>query len=253
MEHKSYTWLLVFPIASFGLGTWQVKRLAWKKQLIRDLEERTQSDPVQYNAMDMLITGRAVQMEYKPVMVEGHFDHSKEVLLGPRSKHNRGQTGSPGLIAHGKTEVGYHVVTPFVLDSGERILINRGWVSSKQREAKTRETGQISDRVKITGLVRQTQNRPQFSQKVDEDSLVWNYGDLYGISNVLGTLPLMIDADEKSSVPGGPIGGQTRVTLRNEHLSYIITWYSLSAATLLLWYQLRKRPGAMFSGPVIKD
>lgn len=28
----------------------------------------------------------------------------------------------------------------------------------------------------------------------------------------------------ESTVEGGPIGGQTRVTLRNEHLSYIITW-----------------------------
>lgn len=28
----------------------------------------------------------------------------------------------------------------------------------------------------------------------------------------------------ESTVPGGPVGGQTRVTLRNEHLQYIITW-----------------------------
>lgn len=27
-----------------------------------------------------------------------------------------------------------------------------------------------------------------------------------------------------STIPGGPIGGQTRVTLRNEHMQYIITW-----------------------------
>jgi len=27
-----------------------------------------------------------------------------------------------------------------------------------------------------------------------------------------------------TSVPGGPIGGQTNVQLRNEHLSYIATW-----------------------------
>lgn len=27
-----------------------------------------------------------------------------------------------------------------------------------------------------------------------------------------------------STVPGGPIGGQTRVTLRNEHMQYIVTW-----------------------------
>lgn len=28
-----------------------------------------------------------------------------------------------------------------------------------------------------------------------------------------------------STTPGGPIGGQTRVTLRNEHMQYMVTWY----------------------------
>lgn len=65
------------------------------------------------------------------------------------------------------------------------------------------------------------------------------------MSYYLGTDPVFLDADHslfnkrinlkcylttidnltESTIPGGPIGGQTRVTLRNEHLSYIITWY----------------------------
>lgn len=61
-----------------------------------------------------------------------------------------------------------------------------------------------------------------------------------------------------STVPGGPIGGQTRVTLRNEHMQYIVTWwvgallstsitsniklmfsllrYGLCAATSYMWF-----------------
>lgn len=35
---------------------------------------------------------------------------------------------------------------------------------------------------------------------------------------------LYIDAVEQTTVPGGPIGGQTQVKLRNEHLQYMITW-----------------------------
>ena len=45
------------------------------------------------------------------------------------------------------------------------------------------------------------------------------------------------DATAESSFSGGPIGGQTRVTLRNEHMSYIITWFSLSAITSYLWFR----------------
>ncbi|PIO37835.1 hypothetical protein AB205_0103900 [Aquarana catesbeiana] len=40
-----------------------------------------------------------------------------------------------------------------------------------------------------------------------------------------------------NTVPGGPIGGQTRVTLRNEHMQYIVTWYGLCAATTFMWFK----------------
>ncbi len=40
----------------------------------------------------------------------------------------------------------------------------------------------------------------------------------------LGTLPVFLDADSTSTIPGGPLGGQTKVTLRNDHLSYMFTW-----------------------------
>ena len=39
-----------------------------------------------------------------------------------------------------------------------------------------------------------------------------------------GSEPIFLDADAASTVPGGPIGGQTRVSFRNDHLSYLITW-----------------------------
>lgn len=64
------------------------------------------------------------------------------------------------------------------------------------------------------------------------------------MSRQLGTEPVFLDAAASSSVPGGPIAGQTRVTIRNEHFSYIITWYSLSGFTAYMWYRnvLKKIP-----------
>lgn len=34
------------PVISFGLGTWQVYRLQWKKALIKQLEDRTMKEPL---------------------------------------------------------------------------------------------------------------------------------------------------------------------------------------------------------------
>lgn len=52
-----------------------------------------------------------------------------------------------------------------------------------------------------------------------------------------GAQPVFLDASYESSVPGGPIGGQTHINLPNDHLSYTITWYCLSLATAIIWYR----------------
>ena len=38
--------LLAMPIVAFGLGTWQVYRLQWKKGLIEQLNDRTMQEPI---------------------------------------------------------------------------------------------------------------------------------------------------------------------------------------------------------------
>ena len=40
-ESNMHYFLLIIPISTFGLGTWQIKRLQWKKGLIKELESRT--------------------------------------------------------------------------------------------------------------------------------------------------------------------------------------------------------------------
>lgn len=49
--------------------------------------------------------------------------------------------------------------------------------------------------------------------------------------------PVYIDLSAGYGTPNGPIGGQTKVVLRDEHLSYIITWYGLSVSTAYIWYR----------------
>lgn len=39
--------LAAMPVISFGLGTWQVYRLQWKKSLIQQLEDRTMKEPLE--------------------------------------------------------------------------------------------------------------------------------------------------------------------------------------------------------------
>ena len=78
----------------------------------------------------------------------GSFDHSQEVLIGPRSYIDAtGGSSAGGIIIFGSNSgerVGYHVVTPFVVSgTGERILINRGWVPHTRLQQEQRPQGQV--------------------------------------------------------------------------------------------------------------
>lgn len=76
--------------------------------------------------------------------------------------------------------------------------------------------------------------------KNDPSNNIWRTRDVAEIAAAIKTAPIFIDEIKSNShkilynsfyyfilatsVPGGPIGGQTNVQLRNEHLSYIATW-----------------------------
>ena len=236
--------LLTIPMATFGLGTWQVFRREWKLNLIQMLQEKTSIEAIDFPTE----LSRLEDLEYRKVKVSGKFDHKKEIFLGPRSLvSDKDDFSGSGLISHGKqTTIGLWVITPFEINDGKktRILVNRGWIPRNKMDPRTRLEGQVSGLINLVGVVRHTEPRPPFGSKKRKGSLEWRNRNIEEMAQTVGTEPVFLDADTSSQVPGGPVSGQTRVTLRNEHLSYIITWYSLCAITLFLWftkYGRRKR------------
>lgn len=233
-----YHLLLIIPISTFGLGTWQIFRLQWKRNLIQELHTRT-TEPVQdlpENIGDL----SSKDSEYQRVRLRGQFDHSEEIHVLPRSL-NEGERSGGGLGRRPKS--GAHIITPFeIADSRQRILVNRGWVPKDKIEPKKRLQGQIEGEIELVGFLRQGEKRQPFQAQNNPEKNQWISRDVDAMAEVTGSLPILVDADSASTVPGGPIGGQTRVYLRNEHLQYIITWYALSGFTAYMYYRLRKSP-----------
>lgn len=97
-----------------------------------------------------------------------------------------------------------------------------------------RPNGQVSGTVDVIGLVRRGEGRPQFMPKSTGSNFL--YRDVNRMCEITGATPVFLDAIVDSSIPqGGPIGGQTMVTLRNDHLTYLITWFSLSGISAMYW------------------
>ncbi|XP_017122170.1 SURF1-like protein [Drosophila elegans] len=231
--------LLLIPATTFGLGCWQVKRKIWKEQLIKDLSKQLNTAPVDLpeDLSDLS------HMEYRMVKIRGRFLHEKEMRMGPRSLiRPDGVETQGGLFSQRDSGNGYLIVTPFQLaDRDDIVLVNRGWVSRKQVEPETRPLAQVKTEVELTAVVRKGEARPQFTP--DHKGNIYLYRDLPRMCASTGAAPVFLDATyDVEAAKNGPIGGQTRVTLRNDHLSYLVTWFSLSAATSFLWYrQIVKR------------
>ncbi|MNX61610.1 SURF1 family protein [compost metagenome] len=213
-----------------ALGVWQVQRLAWKQELIRQVDARIHAAPVAAPAPDQTITRQADQ--YRRVVVSGRFDHSREVLvkavtdLGP----------------------GYWVMTPLTTDRGFTALINRGFVPFERQKPTDRAAGQVEGETTVVGLLRLTEPDGGFLRANDPAGDRWFSRDVAGIAKARGlsgpVAPYFIDADATPNPGGWPRGGLTVVRFANSHLIYALTWFGLalmSAAGFVLFAREEKR------------
>lgn len=225
-------WATVCTIAALiillGLGTWQVQRLFWKEEQIAIRHERAEGQAI---PLPKSFTDPA-GIEFTRVALSGQFLNDEEFYLGARTESGR---------------VGLNIVTPFQLDDGRVILVNRGWVPEGNREPATRAAGQLQGPVEIEALLRTDGwkgigfARPP--NKPEERFYFWL--DLPVMAEDIAEGPVITEvyADAVASeVPGGlPIGGQTRIHLTNDHLQYAITWYSFAVILLVIYFLFHYR------------
>jgi surfeit locus 1 family protein len=211
---------LLVLVALVALGTWQVERLAWK----RDLISRRQAQLAAPAASLPTTADDWQAWDFRPVKVQGEFRHDLEQLSGVAAIDGR---------------VGHHVLTPLVRPGGVAILIDRGWVPADQAHPAARRAGQIEGPVQIAGIARyRGQDRPGwFTPDSRPEQNLWYWYDLPALERALGLqlLPVVVEADATPNPGGLPIGGRTRTELPNNHLQYAITWYGLAAGLLVVW------------------
>ena len=214
--------------ALLGLGTWQVERLHWKEDLIAERQARGAAPaaalPARFDDPGALAFTR--------VRVRGAFAHEREMYLAARS-----HAGRPGL----------HVVTPMTLEDGRGLLIDRGWVPDGRKDPATRPDGQVSGVVEVEGLLR-TGGWTGPSWLVPENlpgENLWFWVDPPAMAAAAGlprpVVEVYLDAGPAENPGGLPKGGQTRVQLPNDHLTYAITWFALAVALAVIYaiYHLR--------------
>lgn len=225
------TGFLILLVAVFlALGTWQVQRLFWKRDLIARVESRIHADPVPAPARAEWPAISREKDEYRRVTVTGLFQHDRTVLV--QAVTERG--------------AGFWVLTPLRLPDDAAVLINRGFVPTDRRAPADRIASELAaGPVAVTGLLRLSEPGGGFLRANDAAGDRWFSRDVAAIAAAKGlsdVAPYFVDADATPNPGGLPVGGLTVVAFRNGHLVYALTWYALAAMSAAgAWHVHRRR------------
>jgi len=213
-------------LALLALGSWQIERLFWKRQQIAERQAAVAAAPVA--APRSLEEARG--MEFRHVTDEGVFLHDKEIFLGATSEAGRN---------------GYQVLTPLREAGGRNVFVNRGFIPAELKDPATRSAGQVTGPVRVQGLLRLPTGKPAWflpDNRPDLNYWIWvDFPAIAAADRLDGVAPFYIDADATPNPGGWPKGGITRLELRNDHLQYAITWFSLAVALIVIYFVYYRR------------
>lgn len=216
--------LFVFSVL-IGLGLWQLERKAWKEGLIAQIQARAFGTPGEIAAERDWPAWRASAEEFRRVRLEGVLDHGAETTVH-------------GLMQDrpGRPVQGFYILTPLRRDDGSAIIVNRGFVPTPLKATGSREAGNPTGRVVITGLVRASEERGWFvPQNAPGDWFVRDVQQIVRIRELARVAPFYVDADDTPNAGGWPRGGQTRIALSNNHLQYAVTWFGLAVTLVVIF------------------
>ena len=213
------TWFAIPGIIILlALGSWQVHRLMWKTELNEERHAQFQAEAVMLPA-DL---ADPASFAYRRVWLEGRFRHEAEMFLAARTHDRR---------------VGYQIITPFERTDGPAVLINRGWVPLESKEPETRLGGQVQGTFRLEGIVVPGGRAGWFTPDNEPENNIWFWTDTEALAAKAGIPPpaYLVDAGPAPNPGGLPIGGQTKVELRSEHMQYIVIWYALAIGLTVIY------------------
>ncbi len=206
-----------------GLGTWQVKRLIWKQALLDNIQSEYEKD-TRITRLDLRDLVRLKENRVKKGFIDGRFDYTKEIHVGPRQFDGG---------------FGYDIYTPFTMNNGANILVNRGWVrTQKVLQSKRLET-LVKGQMRLYGVARipdkpwaiAAQNAPVKDLWIHADPL--QVAKVKGIPNMVA--PVFYMQDSSVNIPT-LVQRSDDWKIANNHLQYSIFWFAMAGILGLIYW-----------------
>ncbi|MEG3631515.1 SURF1 family cytochrome oxidase biogenesis protein [Streptomyces poriticola] len=225
--------LLLIP-TMIRLGIWQMDRYGQRTARNDLVAAALNADPVPVERLTS--PGHTVTRDerYRSVTATGRFDTADEVVVRLRTNSD--------------DKVGYHVLTPFVLDDGRVLLVNRGWIPADgpSQTAFPEIPAPPGGKITVTGRMMPDETTGSSGIK-DREGLPERQIMLINSEQqaerlgapVLGGY-LVLTAPEPEAATPEPIGrpGDENAAL---NYAYAIQWWLFAAAVPVGWFFLARR------------
>ena len=238
-----FTALMVLVFA--GLGIWQLQRRTEKHALIAMLNERLAATPAplpppsQWNA---LTPGRD---EFRRIAFSATYAPLPDAMVYSAGSAVRNDVSGPGTWAF----------LPAQLADGNTIVVNTGFVQNtmQDRAQQDRAVRRLitGDPVQLTGYIRFPESAGALTPSESVAKRLWFTRDHLAMSRVLGWVegrkivaPFYVDLESPAPESGTPKPGPLSVRLKDDHLQYAVTWFTLAFAVVIafgVWWRTQRR------------
>jgi Uncharacterized conserved protein len=145
--------LLVGVPILVSLGIWQLHRADEKRSIQANLALRSQMPPITLERAEQLRDAN-----YYLVNVEGYFLNQSTLLLDNQFHNHR---------------LGYQVITPFIVNQKQWLLVNRGWLPAGSNRHQLPRIPKVLGKVRLSGLLYTPQKNPFSSTQIEMTQPVW--------------------------------------------------------------------------------
>ncbi len=206
-----------------ALGIWQLKRLAWKQDIIAMIEERQAQAPVDFADLP---TPHGEQ-EWTRVRLRGVFVTGKHFMISPRTMDGK---------------VGMHLLDVLQLPDGTTVAVNRGFVAMRTPEQTETFAPPPEGTVVVEGVVR-VPVRGSFTPENNPVRAEWYWADIATMlrGEQKPITDIYVQQTATASTAGYPIPLLVNPELPNNHAQYAAFWFGMAGLCLLVFVLARKK------------
>ena len=213
--------LIAFLVALsilLGFSLWQFKRLKWKNELI-DIRVSMYEGEVK-PLKGIIEPGKS---EFQKTSVKGKLLNEFEFYMPALSK---------------KGNNGFHILVPFKTLENKFIIFNTGWVPLLKKEREKRINNIDSEEKEFIAVIRIPGRKGYFQPENDPLKNFWFFVEPTLMEKQLKfSLEKNFYLEAVNNGPNGfPLGNQTRIYLRNNHLQYALTWLMLALGLVGVYF-----------------